>query len=67
MTTNYDYKCMECGYVFEMRFQSYLQRTLAEICPACCGNARRVYHPKLIKYSGSGWTRQVQEPDDDLI
>ena len=49
----YDYKCNECGIVFE-RYQRFSEEPLA-CCPECNGAVHRVINPVGIVFKGSGF------------
>lgn len=49
----YDYECLSCGHVFELR-QSFNDEPTGT-CPACDGNARRKFHAVPVIYKGSGF------------
>ena len=49
----YDYECVECGYVFELR-RSFDSEPKA-ICSRCEGVSRRKFHPVPIIFKGSGF------------
>lgn len=49
----YEYKCQECGVVFE-RFQRFSEEPVSK-CPECNGSVRRVIHPVGIIFTGSGF------------
>lgn len=51
---NYDYKCLDCGYLFE-EFQKMTDETLKE-CPKCKGNVKRLIGAGLAPiFKGSGF------------
>ena len=49
----YDYECLGCGHMFELRqgFDSDPEG----ICPRCAGVSRRKFHAVPIIYKGSGF------------
>lgn len=49
----YEYKCEECGIVFE-RFQHFSEDPL-KTCPECTGMVRRVIKPVGIIFKGKGF------------
>ncbi len=49
----YDYKCKECGYVFET-FQKMSEKPL-EFCPKCSGSVKRLISAAGIIFKGSGF------------
>jgi len=49
----YEYKCDECGIVFD-RFQHFSDDPL-KICPECGGSVRRVIQPVGIIFKGKGF------------
>ena len=49
----YDYECVSCGNVFELR-QSF-DASPEGICPSCAGISRRKFHPVPIIYKGTGF------------
>lgn len=49
----YDYKCKECGIVFE-RYQRFSEEPLT-CCPECNGAVHRVINPVGIVFKGSGF------------
>ena len=49
----YDYECLSCGHVFELR-QSFDDAPEAT-CPQCAGKSRRKFHAVPIIYKGSGF------------
>ncbi|MBD3264749.1 MAG: zinc ribbon domain-containing protein [Candidatus Omnitrophica bacterium] len=51
---NYDYKCLECGDVFEV-FQMISEEPLKK-CPACGGRVKRMIGPGAgLIFKGSGF------------
>lgn len=49
----YDYECVSCGNVFELR-QSF-DADPEGVCPRCAGISRRKFHAVPIIYKGSGF------------
>ena len=49
----YDYECLSCGHVFELR-QSF-DDAPEGTCPHCAGKSRRKFHAVPIIYKGSGF------------
>ena len=49
----YDYECLSCGDVFELR-QSFSDEPQGT-CPQCAGKSRRKFHAVPIIYKGSGF------------
>ena len=49
----YDYKCDECGIVFE-RYQRFAESPIT-CCPECNGAVHRVISPVGIVFKGSGF------------
>lgn len=49
----YDYECLSCGNVFELR-QSF-DADPEGVCPRCSGASRRKFHAVPIIYKGSGF------------
>ena len=49
----YEYECQDCGVRFE-RIQHTSDDPIA-VCPECCGEVHRVFHPVGIIFKGSGW------------
>ena len=49
----YDYECVSCGNVFELR-QSF-DADPEGVCPRCSGSSRRKFHAVPIIYKGSGF------------
>ena len=49
----YDYECVSCGHVFELR-QSF-DADPEWVCPRCAGMSRRKFHAVPIIYKGSGF------------
>ena len=49
----YDYECLSCGHVFELR-QSF-DADPEGACPLCEGMSRRKFHAVPIIYKGSGF------------
>ena len=49
----YDYECVACGHVFELR-QSF-DADPEGVCPRCSGSSRRKFHAVPIIYKGSGF------------
>ena len=49
----YEYKCDECGVVFE-RFQHFSEEPV-KTCPECAGSVRRVIQPVGIIFKGKGF------------
>jgi len=49
----YDYRCNECGNVYEKR--EGFDAPSVQACPQCAGTARRVLTPPAILFKGSGW------------
>jgi len=49
----YDYRCGECGAVYEKR--EGFDAPSVQVCPTCSGTARRVLTPPAIVFKGSGW------------
>lgn len=49
----YDYECLSCGHMFELR-QSFHSDPEAE-CPSCAGDSRRKFHAVPVIYKGSGF------------
>jgi putative FmdB family regulatory protein len=49
----YEYECGHCSHRFDLR-QRFDDEPEA-VCPQCQGRARRVFHPALIIYKGSGF------------
>ena len=49
----YDYKCKECGYIFET-FQKMSEKPL-EFCPKCSGPVKRLISAAGIIFKGSGF------------
>ncbi len=49
----YQYKCQDCGIVFE-RFQHFSEEPV-RACPECKGEVRRVIQPVGIIFKGSGF------------
>ena len=49
----YDYKCGDCGHVFELR-QSFDADPVG-VCPRCEGESKRKFHVVPIIYKGSGF------------
>ena len=49
----YDYECMTCSHVFELR-QSFQDEPVGT-CPECQGSARRKFHAVPVIYKGSGF------------
>ena len=49
----YDYECVSCGHVFELR-QSF-DADPQGICPHCAGLSKRKFHAVPIIYKGSGF------------
>lgn len=51
---NYDYKCLDCGYLFE-EFQKMTDEPLKE-CPKCKGSVKRLIGAGLAPiFKGSGF------------
>jgi putative FmdB family regulatory protein len=49
----YDYRCTNCGHVYEKR--EGFDAPAVQECPECAGTARRVLTPPAIVFKGSGW------------
>jgi putative FmdB family regulatory protein len=49
----YDYRCTECGHVYEKR--EGFDAPAVQECPVCQGTSRRVLTPPAIVFKGSGW------------
>ena len=49
----YDYECLSCGHVYELR-QGFAADPEG-ICPRCAGKSKRKFHPVPIIYKGSGF------------
>ena len=49
----YDYRCGDCGHVYEKR--EGFDAPSVQACPQCAGTARRVLTPPAIVFKGSGW------------
>ena len=49
----YEYKCEDCGVVFE-RFQHFAEEPV-RCCPECGCSVRRVIHPVGIVFKGKGF------------
>ena len=49
----YDYECLNCGHVFELR-QSF-DADPEGVCPRCTGISKRKFHAVPIIYKGSGF------------
>lgn len=62
----YDYRCTECGHVYEKR--EGFDAPSVQACPACAGTARRLLTPPAIVFKGSGWyvtDSRKGSPDSD--
>jgi putative FmdB family regulatory protein len=49
----YEYECIHCGHRFELK-QSFHDKPQAA-CPQCKKPAKRVFHPALVIFKGSGF------------
>lgn len=49
----YDYRCTSCGTVFEV--EHGMTERPAVSCPACGGDAEKVFSPSGIEFKGSGF------------
>ena len=49
----YEYECQDCGVRFE-RIQ-HMSDDPVTVCPECCGEVQRVFHPVGIIFKGSGF------------
>lgn len=49
----YDYKCVKCGYIFEV--QQRITEDPLEHCPKCKGQIKRIISPAGIIFKGSGF------------
>jgi putative FmdB family regulatory protein len=49
----YDYRCNDCGIVYEKR--EGFDAPALQTCPECSGSARRLLTPPAIVFKGSGW------------
>jgi putative FmdB family regulatory protein len=49
----YDYRCMQCGKIFEIRHGFH--DTHGDPCPDCAGTLARVFNPAPIVFKGSGF------------
>ena len=49
----YDYECLSCGHVFELR-QSFNDEPVGS-CPRCEGSSRRKFHAVPVIYKGTGF------------
>jgi putative FmdB family regulatory protein len=49
----YDYRCSDCGNLYEKR--EGFDAPATQACPQCAGTARRVLTPPAIVFKGSGW------------
>lgn len=49
----YEYKCLQCGYCFEL-FQK-INDSGPEACPRCGGPVQKVISAPAIHFKGSGW------------
>jgi len=48
----YDYKCSDCGHVFEV---GHPVDQNADACEKCGGSVKRLFHPVGIIFKGSGF------------
>lgn len=48
----YDYKCKDCGHVFEV---AHPVDQPVDACEKCGGSVKRVFHPLGIIFKGSGF------------
>ncbi|HHF43438.1 MAG TPA: zinc ribbon domain-containing protein, partial [Candidatus Aminicenantes bacterium] len=49
----YEYKCLHCGYCFEL-FQK-INDSGPEACPRCGGPVQKIVSAPAIHFKGSGW------------
>lgn len=49
----YDYECVACGHVYELR-QSFSAEPV-DACPQCAGTSKRRFHAVPIIYKGTGF------------
>lgn len=49
----YEYKCLTCGYVFEILQQ--VDEPHLKKCPNCGGMLEKLISPPTIQFKGSGW------------
>ncbi|HOF90012.1 MAG TPA: zinc ribbon domain-containing protein [Armatimonadota bacterium] len=49
----YEYTCVKCEHVFDVRHGADEKPELA--CPQCRGQVRKVFHAAGIIFKGSGW------------
>ncbi len=49
----YEYKCQNCGYVFEV-IQRFSDPPLTE-CPKCGGKLKKLLYPPALSFKGTGW------------
>ena len=63
----YDYRCNDCGNVYEKR--EGFDAPALQACPECSGSARRVLTAPAIVFKGSGWyatdSRKGSSADSD--
>jgi|Deesub1362B_J571_1020462.scaffolds.fasta_scaffold00002_500 putative FmdB family regulatory protein len=49
----YEYKCLQCGYCFEI-FQK-INETAPDACPQCGGPIQKIISAPAIHFKGNGW------------
>jgi len=49
----YEYECQDCGVRFERT--QHMSDDPVTVCPECCGEVHRVFHPVGIIFKGSGF------------
>ena len=61
MSPLYEYKCLKCQYVFEVKLS--IHDNLYTECPKCKGEVRQLFHPPAVHYKGSGFFSTDNKPD----
>lgn len=49
----YEYKCSECGFIFEV-LQKVNEQSQKK-CPKCGGSVKKVISAPTLQFKGSGW------------
>lgn len=56
----YDFKCLSCSTVFEVRRS--LSDDSAVQCPECGGDTKQVFHPVGVHFKGTGFFNTDSRP-----
>lgn len=49
----YEYKCSECGFIFEVLQK--VNEQPQDKCPKCDGSVKKVISAPTLQFKGSGW------------